>query len=203
MYNFRTQNLFPLPIITSNIGRPFTDAELACVKEHKSRTYTNAGNTTSLNSYILESEFPDVKEYILEAIKHYGDTVLSIPDNNELYITQSWLNFTEPGQFHPSHNHTNSLVSGVFYFNADVNYDKINFYRGISPALHIQNENYNMYNSESWNYSINTGDLILFPSKLEHGVETTVSTSTRISLSFNTFVRGYLGDDFYLTGLHI
>jgi uncharacterized protein (TIGR02466 family) len=203
MYNFRTQNLFPLPIVTSNIGRPFTDAELACVQEHKSRTYTNAGNTTSLNSYILESEFPDVKEYILEAIKHYGDTVLSIPDNNELYITQSWLNFTEPGQFHHSHNHTNSLVSGVFYFNADPEVDRILFFKTGHIMIVPEVKELNPYNSTSWWFPVGTGGLIMFPSQVQHSVEHTQSRDTRISLAFNVFIRGQVGSSKNLTALEL
>ena len=36
-----------------------------------------------------------------------------------LKITQSWINFTKKGEYHHPHAHPNSLISGVFYVEAD------------------------------------------------------------------------------------
>ena len=58
------------------------------------------------------------------------------------------------------------------------------------------------YNSSEY-ISVQTGDLILFPSELEHYVELVKSSSDRISLSFNTFVRGNIGSDELLEGLKL
>jgi len=44
---------------------------------------------------------------------------------------------------------------------------------------------------------------MIFPSSLTHMVETTKSDQTRISISFNTFPKGYVGEDLDLTGLHL
>jgi len=59
-----------------------------------------------------------------------------------------------------------------------------------------------LYNSESWWFEVGTGDLLLFPSSLTHMVET-VQEDERISLSFNTFPVGYVGDESSLTALHL
>ena len=64
-------------------------------------------------------------------------------------------------------------------------------------------DNYNSWNSESWWFDVGTGDLILFPSSLEHMVETVQGNQTRISLSFNTFPVGNIGEEVSLTGLQI
>ena len=45
--------------------------------------------------------------------------------------------------------------------------------------------------------------LILFPSRLTHMVETVKGEDTRISLSFNTFPVGLVGEEMDLTGLKL
>jgi hypothetical protein len=44
-------------------------------------------------------------------------------------LTQSWLNYTKPGQFHHKHAHPNSFISGVLYMKAARQRDKIYFYK--------------------------------------------------------------------------
>jgi len=43
----------------------------------------------------------------------------------------------------------------------------------------------------------------LFPSGLTHMVETKEDDNTRISIAFNTFLKGYIGSDESLTGLNL
>jgi ectoine hydroxylase-related dioxygenase (phytanoyl-CoA dioxygenase family) len=47
------------------------------------------------------------------------------------------------------------------------------------------------------------GDLILFPSHLLHSVDTVTTDETRISLSFNVFFKGELGNEENLNLLNI
>ena len=58
-------------------------------------------------------------------------------------------------------------------------------------------------NSESWWFEVGSGDLVLFPSNLEHMVETKVGNETRVSIAFNTFLKGHIGVDESLTGLQL
>lgn len=62
---------------------------------------------------------------------------------------------------------------------------------------------WNIYNSECWWFEVGSGDLILFPSNLEHMVEPIEGDQTRISLSFNTFPVGNIGEELGLTQLKI
>ena len=119
------------------------------------------------------------------------------------YITQSWSNYTEPGQYHHKHAHPNSIISGVFYPQANKETDRIYFYKDGYERIKIPTENWNHWNSESWWFDVGAGDLIIFPSNLTHMVQTKQGDGTRISISFNTFVKGYIGSDESLTGLHL
>ena len=55
--------------------------------------------------------------------------------------------------------------------------------------------------SESWWFEVGAGDLMIFPSHLTHMVESV--QQERVSLSFNTFPVGYVGEEESLTALHL
>ena len=61
---------------------------------------------------------------------------------------------------------------------------------------------FNAYNSLTWDCLVENNVLMLFPSWLNHKVESNKKATTdRISLSFNTFVKGTIGDKNNLTEL--
>ena len=122
---------------------------------------------------------------------------------NQSNLKQSWANYTEAGQYHHKHAHPNSVVSGVFYPQANREFDKIYFYKDGYERIKVPAAEYNHYNSESWWFEVGAGDLILFPSHLTHMVQTKEDDNTRISIAFNTFLKGYIGSDESLTGLHL
>jgi hypothetical protein len=45
------------------------------------------------------------------------------------YITQSWANYTKKNQYHHTHEHPNSFISGVLYINANEAHDKITMHK--------------------------------------------------------------------------
>ena len=54
-------------------------------------------------------------------------------------------------------------------------------------------EDANVFNSGLFSFPIKELDLMIFPSYLEHSVPTNNTNQKRVSLSFNTFVRGEIG----------
>ena len=197
------QGIFPIPIYLTNIDRPFTKEELKFVYNQKNKVVANDGNTSSKDNYILNrKEFKDIKELLLKCCKDYLKKIVSPKNDIEIYITQSWLNFTETNQYHHRHLHPNSVISGVLYFDCNSLYDKIVFvnprsYEQIKPEI----KEYNLWNSETWFYPLETGKLIMFPSSLSHQVDTKIGNNTRISLAFNTFYKGTIGLNKKLTEL--
>ena len=73
----------------------------------------------------------------------------------------------------------------------------------IGDLIKLTSKEFNFYNSESWWIPVKTGDLVVFPSNFAHSVANTESKNTRISLSFNTFLKGIIGDPDTLTELVI
>jgi len=197
------ENLFPTPIYMSNIDRTFTKQELQFVTEQKKHCKNNTGNINTKDNYILNrKEFKNIKKFIDKSCQDYLEKIISPKNNIELYITQSWLNYTEENQYHHTHAHPNSVVSGVLYFDCDKENDQIKFtnpvgYQQIKPEI----KDFNIWNSETWWFALETGQLVMFPSSTTHQVETKQGTNTRISLAFNTFYKGTLGLNSNLTEL--
>ena len=81
--------------------------------------------------------------------------------------------------------------------------DKIYFHNDQYHQISIPTTNYNVYNSSSWWLPVETGKLMLFPSSLQHSVAPVTADDTRISLAFNTFPVGYVGDESSLTALYL
>jgi uncharacterized protein (TIGR02466 family) len=195
-------SIFPTPIYISKLNRDFTPLELKFVDKSKKNFTKNDGNITSKNNYILnEKPFENIKKELDLRVKDYFKKVISSTDKIIPYITQSWLNYTETNQFHHKHAHPNSLVSGVFYINCHEELDKIKFFKEDYKTIKPEIKDWNLWNSESWWFPVKTGDLVMFPSSLTHMVETKEGTNTRISLAFNVFVKGTLGENTRLTEL--
>ena len=198
-------SLFPTPIYITKINRNFTKKELQFVDNQKNKCIKNEGNINTKNNYILnKKEFKNINKFLEKHCQNYLDTIICPKNNLKLYITQSWLNYTEANQYHHKHEHPNSVVSGVFYFDSDVKNDKILFshsrgYQQISPET--DKEKFNLWNSGTWFFPVETGNLFMFPSSTTHQVETKKGTNTRISLAFNTFYKGTVGSDKSLTEL--
>jgi len=194
--------IFPTPIYISKLNRELTNKELSFIHNNKNDCNKNEGNITSNDNYILNQKvFKDLKTDLDLIVKDYFEKVISPTDKITPYITQSWLNYTETNQYHHKHAHPNSLVSGVFYINCDDKLDKIKFFKEDYKTIKPEIKDWNIWNSESWWFHVKTGDVILFPSSLTLMVETKEGTNTRISLAFNVFIKGNIGNNKNLTEL--
>ena len=195
-------SLFPTPVGLFNLNREITKDEIDFIKGLQMRP--NMGNTTSLENYILKKkELKGIRKFIEESLEQYFISVFQPQDTVKLCITQSWVNYTAKGQWHHKHAHPNSFVSGVFYFSANEKSDKIYFSKDKYERIKLDTKEWNAFNSETWWLEANTGKLIIFPSELTHNVAPVEEEETRISLSFNTFPIGVIGEEMDLTGLKL
>ena len=201
MNNTRIMDLFPTPLYINNINAPLINQQKDYLLNLPK--ILNMGNLRSESGYIFEYPlFTELKKTINDNIKEYVNIVY--PNSNlDVYITQSWANYTEPNEYHHRHSHPNSFISGVFYVNAIKNEDMIKFYKDLPFIYQINHNQSNNYNSSDVAILVETGDLVLFPSNFQHNVPPTTSKETRISISFNTFIRGNLGDEDSSTALYL
>lgn len=197
----KMMDLFPTPLFITNIN----DAIDKKLKEYliSMPKIINMGNLRSEDGYVLNQPvFSELKVLIMQSIEEYIQTIYG-NEKLDVYITQSWVNYTNPGEFHHKHTHPNSFISGVFYINAIGGEDMIKFSKPRSSMFDIFTPVRNNYNSNDVCIMVETGDLLLFPSLFEHEVPTTTSKETRISIAFNTFIRGFIGSQERASALYL
>jgi uncharacterized protein (TIGR02466 family) len=198
-------NIFPIPVAVTKLNRNLTELERQILSLDEDSMVQNIGNKSSKNNYILNQEgLLQFKSDIETKLNEYFQNIWQPKTDVSLYITQSWLNHTKDSEYHHYHNHPNSFVSGVFYFEVDENSDHIVFHSPRSDeTLQVVSGTYNEYNAKTWYNGVRNSQLILFPSWLNHSVDQKQQTNKRISLAFNSFLKGTLGDNFCLTELKL
>ena len=191
--------LFAVPIGNYTIDHKISNQEKSFLLSQKQKL--NVANETSINTHVLNDIILEpLRKEIEEKINFFVEQVYFPKYDVNLKITQSWINYTKKGQSHHRHKHPNSFVSGVYYIETSDS-DSIYFYNDRTPMIEVKSRHWGLLNSKIWCFPAKKGNLVLFPSSLEHSVSTVTTEKTRISLSFNTFP-GKLGDDVDLTELN-
>ena len=201
----KIHGIFPCPVYITKRDTKLSPKESKEIgKIVKEGMYKNAGNFTSNNSDIFNGKLKKIKQFCEEQLNIYVKEIICPKEELDFYITQSWLNITKPGGFHHQHSHPNSIISGVFYISTEVD-DKICFCdpnTKVRELIFLEQKEYNVFNSVAWFFPSVANELVLFPSWLDHKVDVNnKATTDRISISFNTFVRGICGKQSGLTEL--
>ena len=176
--------LFSKPIYKTNIE--ISDLDLSNIN-----WVQNYNNWISDNQYILdESYFQDLKNLCQKELDEYLYKVMGADPDVKIYITESWFNKTDKGQSHHRHWHPNSLYSVIVYIKGNTGSGYTNFITSSYDTIEYDILEPNLYNSRSWGFDGNQGDMLIFPSNTEHYVTPYEGEDPRITLSFNTFVKG-------------
>ena len=193
----KIEALFPIALGCTELDRELTKEELDFFKrtQESKDIVINEGNTHTADYHILDNpELSELKKDLTEKVNLYFRSAYKIDEDIKIFITISWVNYTETGEYHHAHNHPNSVISGVYYIETDES-DTITFSAPWTNKLtmYMSPIEYNQWNSEEWWYPTRKNTLLLFPSKLVHRVNQVESDKTRISLAFNTFIKGKIG----------
>ena len=200
--------LFSTPVVVTNIGRSFTKDELQlCTTDILMMKTKNMSNHRSKEHYLFKNFvlLKDIKNFCTDQLKNYLKEIEGVDtDLARLRITQSWLNKTKPDESHHPHTHRNSYLAGALYISCLPN-DHIVFSNRllfINNNIEFPKKKTTAWNTESVSVNVKEGDLILFPAWMIHHVDVNKTTDKeRISLSFNTFPIGELGN--YDSGTHL
>ena len=179
------------PTYCTNNTYNFTEKDIENIKSEKKEMAI--GNFLSDNTYILnEQKYSDIKKYINFHIERYTKDILRVSNDNEVYITQSWLNFSNPNMSHHEHSHPNSFISGIMYVQSNEQCPTVFVMKDNMFSITPKFLEWNVYNSGMQQVYQKPGGVILFPSTLRHMVPPFKgeTTDTRITLSFNTYIKG-------------
>lgn len=187
----QTVNLWSTPVQLMGVDTS-SAPDLSTVEYEPARS-----NSVSTNTQILEQpEWQSLKEWAHHTICTYAYTQLAI--TCEWQIVNSWIARTLPGQSHHTHDHPNSILSGVIYLRTEPS--EIHFH-GQPGALQGARLEYPVdrrteTNSTTWVQPVEQGVSIVFPSHVQHSVPPNRTNTTRIILGYNAWPRGRFSTDY-------
>ena len=197
-------NMFATPLYRANLGRQFTDEELKFFRVALADCVESISNFSTRDKNVLNNPaLQGLRDTLQQHLDEYFKTIYNTANKVSLKITQSWLTLSRQGESHHAHTHPNSVASGVLYINLAEN-DGISFHRNEDNLWHEllpAEENY--FNAKRYFINTAVGDILLFPSHVRHGVREVSDPIERVSLSFNSFFEGELGNKEFATAVKI
>jgi len=190
--DYKIENLFPTGIYKSKVNYTLSVKEKKCIENLQ---FNQGSNDTfsDYNYFFLNNPvFSKLKKQLQVHLNTYTKDVFKY--DCEVYISSSWLNLNPPGTGHHLHNHTNSVFSGVYYITLPSGSPFLNFHSPINHMFFFNPTEYNDYNSNCVTLHLEEKDVVIFPSTLYHEVLKNNTSQNRLSIAFNTFVRGYIGE---------
>jgi uncharacterized protein (TIGR02466 family) len=102
-----------------------------------------------------------------------------------MIITGCWANVNPPGSYHPTHNHPNNYLSGVYYVAVpEAGPDLV--FQDPRPVLMMPwTGKLSRVTANAATTQPQSGRMVIFPAWLRHHVPTNEGTTERISISFN------------------
>lgn len=193
--SYDVRPLFVEPYFRANIASAVTPAQIEFVQSLK--MIDNVQNSISESMHIFdEPELKSIADAVQDVLDIYAREVMGL-SQQRLYVTQSWSLINRSSVGMHGHSHSNSLMSGSFYycplpdppasmiFTRHVGYQQID----LPPSR----ERRNIYNTPICTITPAQNDVILFSSRLTHIVEPNLTNQTRYAIAFNAFVKGKFG----------
>jgi uncharacterized protein (TIGR02466 family) len=198
--NAQVYSLFPTPLYVGNYDKDIN--EVISYFDSCDMLETNSGyGMISKNSYILDNPIcDDLNKFLMSCFEDFATNIMRYRFK-ELAFAQSWLTYKNPNQFHKAHTHPNTLLAGVFYYDAYEDDAAICFSKEVKsfnrsyfePSLHDDYQNH-IFSQEEIYYKPKKNDFIIFPSWLTHGVPPNKTNRVRKALGVNALTKGTLGD---------
>lgn len=158
------------------------DAEIAFCehlgKVSFSESKSNAGGFQSQNLDI-EKVFPNIYHHLKPFIEEISKEI-----DQELKPIGAWVNINKKGNSNIQHCHPNSAISAVIYLKVNENTGMINF-KNPTPSQHYPVNNSNPTFGGSYSIAPLAGEVLFFPSYLDHYVSPSMSEEDRISIAIN------------------
>ena len=188
------KDLFKVPIFHGKLDnwKKYNRDLLPLCKEIRKETDDMSGlpwncNVWSTYAYddqlFKRSEFQEVSRAIATYVRSYLDR-RQWKGDAKILMTELWVNHQDKYQYQEYHDHRERIISGIYYIDVPegapgimmktplkANFDDLFFNEdAVQEVNHLK---------------IETGDILLFPSWLDHGVKANMTDSHRVNVSFN------------------
>ena len=135
----------------------------------------------------------EVNQSVIDYLRTIG---IDYPVNWQIH---AWANINRKGDYHDTHNHPHSYLSGTYYLKvpapskaernrSDVRPSHITFYDP-RPGINMNSINKDPYVDPEHTILPQSGQLLMWPSFLNHFVHPNLSDETRITISFNIVLK--------------
>lgn len=204
--------VFPTPVYIDNFFptsdlSSFLDA-LPCDPMLSGDTIHCGVRSTDLD-ILRKEECNELRQFVLESALNFARNYLGY-DIEKLVDVLSWVSKKRTDEEHSFHVHPNSFISGVYYYTTVTRQTPIMFRRPftnspnffemhVGPQINPPPAASVPFSSPVQSFLPVAGDLVLFPSHLEHCVPRNRSNSTRASLAFNILPANIMGEARLLT----
>lgn len=156
------------------------------------------GNFLTVRKDIMNDEsMKDFKHWCLLNVRAFAKQ-LGASERTSFYITQSWMNRNPPHSYHHTHMHPNSIFSCIYYVEGDkcptyfYRYDDRTSFGNF--AFYENDKGSTAFTATKAGVMNEVGRLVIFPSSMVHDVDTNESDKDRVTISFNTFIKGEMGE---------
>mgnify|MGYP005989779143 FL=1 len=179
---------FMIPTFVAKYNGISNELNIRKTKYYKSK----GGQTINLQK---EPYFKELIKKIKISVLRLSEQYYKVRKGYKVDVVSMWLNSNEKNRYHPPHNHQNTFISGVIWLDGERNdYPSLKLLRPYAlPNLPII-ENYNEINSNVISVESEKDKIIFFPSYLYHYVDKNLKAKPRISIAFDTILRGPYGE---------
>lgn len=205
----RVTPIFPIGIMEFSYEGDINEISYYLKTLQLTEGYPDYGKISE-DTYVLDNpQLEPLKRFIEAAFLDYAKVVDRV-NTTKIKLLQSWLSVKLQGQWHKTHQHSNSLYSGVFYFDdynefsPPINFVKETLNQHYSALHPLREQDYqeHTFSQEVYYHHPKKNSFVVFPSWLRHGVPTNQSPKPRICLSVNCITDGFFGDEKNLSGIN-
>ena len=192
--------LFSTPLYQSAISIDNEELYNRICQENFVDTNKNVKSKRTVNQNILlEDSYQDIYTEIKSCLQHFVHSELKL--SCSLKCVCSWAVLGETGSITHNHLHTNAVFSGIYYVrsakdNGDLIFSVPQTHNTFcNSVVELEPTEYNIFNSKSWKFVPESGQIYIFPSHMYHGVSENKSSETRCCIAFNFFIDGMFSSD--------
>jgi uncharacterized protein (TIGR02466 family) len=189
------RELFPTPLWVLDIAAPDATALNAKLKAEIERIIAPRPNVPPGSNWQTPHDLhtrPEFAEFT-QFVEIAGRSVAQYLQLEQypMMITGCWANINPPGSYHPTHNHPNNYLSGVYYVDVAAGAPDLMFHDPRPISIMPWSGKLNRITANAASEQAVPGRMVIFPSWLRHHVPSNYSANERVSISFNLMFKNF------------
>ena len=185
----QVEELFPTPLWVLDIlpadavafnAKLKTEIENIISPRPKVPSGSNWQTPHNLHTRPTFADFTKLVEIATQSVAQYLEY-----ERFPMMITGCWANINPPGAYHPTHNHPNNFLSGVYYVAVPERGPGLVFQDPRPVLMMPWTGKLSRVTGNAYVAQPQPGRMVIFPSWLRHHVPSNQGTTERISISFN------------------